>query len=183
VLKFWHNKSYAIGYIKKGLESLKFVFHEFLNSDKTRGDNIIETNETDGQTPSTAKSGFQFFNSQSEDSAATTPNHESSLFTRDQELENEIVFFSSLLAKPETIKNTKSTLSFWKTHKTKMPKLFQLSIILLNITSTSAFIERFFSISGIVCDSRRLNMTEDLIIMRSLMKANIHILTELNETG
>ena len=62
-----------------------------------------------------------------------------------------------------------------------MPKLFDLTIILLNISASSAFIERFFSIAGIVCDLKRLNMKEDLIIMRSLMKTNMTVLAELNE--
>ena len=62
-----------------------------------------------------------------------------------------------------------------------MPILYQLQQVLLNIPATSSLIERFFSISGIVCDIRRLNMTDDLIIMRSLMKANMHILKDLNQ--
>ena len=64
-----------------------------------------------------------------------------------------------------------------------MPKLFDLQIILLNIPASSSFIERFFSISGIVCDSRRLNMNDELIVMISLMKANMSILNELQEIG
>ena len=62
-----------------------------------------------------------------------------------------------------------------------MPNLFKLTVILLNIKSSSAFIERYFSISGIICDKRRLSMKDDLIIMRSMMKTNMKILTELNE--
>ena len=62
-----------------------------------------------------------------------------------------------------------------------MPHLFELQIILLNLPATSSFIERFFSISGIVCDVRRLNMNDDLIIKRSMMKANMNILRDLNK--
>jgi hypothetical protein len=62
-----------------------------------------------------------------------------------------------------------------------MPNLFDLQIILLNLPATSSFIERFFSISGIVCDVRRLNMTDDLVIKRSMMKANMNILKDLNK--
>jgi hypothetical protein len=72
-------------------------------------------------------------------------------------------------------------MSFWKAHRVHLPHLFKLAIILLNIKSSSAFIERYFSISGIVCDKRRLNMKDDLIIMRSMMKTNMKILSELNE--
>ena len=77
------------------------------------------------------------------------------------------------------IKNAKSTAAFWSENKDDLPKLFELQIILLNIPATSSFIERFFSICGIVCDARRLNMEDDLIEMRSMMKTNMWILTEL----
>ena len=63
----------------------------------------------------------------------------------------------------------KKTSDVWKKYKNKKPILYQLKQVLLNIPATSSFIERFFSISGIVCDIRRLNMTDDLIVMRSLM--------------
>jgi len=62
-----------------------------------------------------------------------------------------------------------------------MPQLFDLQIILLNIPASSSFIERFFSLSGIVCDSRRLNLNDELIVLRSLMKANMTILNEMHE--
>ena len=53
-----------------------------------------------------------------------------------------------------------------------MPHLYQLQIILHNLQATSSFIELFFSISEIVCDIKRLNMADDLVIKRSLMKSN-----------
>jgi hypothetical protein len=52
----------------------------------------------------------------------------------------------------------------------------------LNISASSSFIERFFSISGIVCDVRRESMNDDLIEM-SMMKANIHVLEQINKIG
>ena len=62
-----------------------------------------------------------------------------------------------------------------------MPNLFELQVILLNLPATSSFIERFFSLSGIVCDIKRLNMTDDLVIKRSMLKANMNILRDLNK--
>ena len=75
----------------------------------------------------------------------------------------------------------KNTSDIWKKYRNKLLILYQLQLVLLNIHATSSFIERFFRISGIVCDIRRLNMTEDLIIMRTLVKANMHILKDLNQ--
>ena len=53
--------------------------------------------------------------------------------------------------------------------------------ILFNISSSSAFIEKFFSITGIICSQRRNNIKDDLIIMKSLLKSNVKILKEMNE--
>ena len=70
---------------------------------------------------------------------------------------------------------------FGKKLQKDIPNLFDLQLILLNIWASSAFIERFFSVSGIICDIKRANMEEDLIRMRSMLKANMPILNSTNE--
>jgi hypothetical protein len=84
-----------------------------------------------------------------------------------------------LLENKYQIKESNS--QFWRNHERLLPKLFKLATILLNIQSSSAFVERFFSICGIICKKRASNMKNKLIIMRSMMKANFHLLNELNE--
>jgi len=51
-------------------------------------------------------------------------------------------------------KSLKSNSKFWLKHQLKHPSLFQLSLILYNIPDSSAFIERFYILSGNVCKSR-----------------------------
>ena len=102
---------------------------------------------------------------------------------RDKEIDNEILLFSSLLADKKTIESKTSTEDFWLKNKSQMPKLYELQLILLSIPASSSFIERFFSISGIVCDIKRAAMTDDCVIMRSLMKANMNILKQLNQVN
>ena len=58
----------------------------------------------------------------------------------------------------------------------QMPKLSQLFFILNTIPATSAAIERFFSIAGIVNDKRRLRMRDDLVIQRTMIKSNMKLL-------
>jgi hypothetical protein len=70
---------------------------------------------------------------------------------------------------------------FWKKNSLKFPMLYKLALVLLNIQSSSAFIERFFSICGVVCTRRATNMKADLLIKRSMMKSNMHILPHLNK--
>ena len=62
-----------------------------------------------------------------------------------------------------------------------MPLLAKLAVILSNIPSSSAYIERFYRICGNVCKQRAGNMSSDTIINRSVLKANIDILNEIAE--
>ena len=69
-----------------------------------------------------------------------------------------------------------SSLSFWKSNVNDYPKLSKLALILLNVPASSANIERFFSVAGVVCNQRAGNSLNDLIIQRSLLKTNLLIL-------
>jgi hypothetical protein len=53
---------------------------------------------------------------------------------------------------------------------------------MINIRSSSAVIERFFSICGIIDAARRRNSKTDLFTTRALLKANYDILKKLNST-
>jgi hypothetical protein len=77
----------------------------------------------------------------------------SSLVSSD-ESENEIVddfksecqkFISSI-----TTKKAIKTKEFWRIHKKELPHLYSLYLRLLSIPASSAFIERYFSITGII---------------------------------
>lgn len=95
-------------------------------------------------------------------------------------LDEELIKFSSFLENNKFIQNRQlQTTKFWSNNKEKFPLLSKLAAILLNISSSSAFIERFFSIAGIICSKRRGNMKNDLIISRSLLKSNINTLNQL----
>ena len=49
----------------------------------------------------------------------------------------------------------------------------KLALLLSTIQSTSAFIERFFSVCGVVWKPMASNMKDDLIIKRSILKVYI----------
>lgn len=74
-----------------------------------------------------------------------------------------------------------STKDFWRKYGKRLPILNQLAKILMNVPASSAFIERFFSICGIVCKQRAGNSDDDLVITRSLLKANLDIINSFNE--
>lgn len=71
----------------------------------------------------------------------------------------------------------KSSASFWLEYKSKLPTLYDLALKLLVIPASSAYIERFFSVSGVCIDKRRGNMDSEMLCMRSLLKANLNLLS------
>ena len=73
-----------------------------------------------------------------------------------------------------------STKRFWLRYKSALPNLFKLALKLLNIQASTAFIERFFSICGIICSDKNSNINDKTIVMRSILKANIDTFNELS---
>lgn len=71
---------------------------------------------------------------------------------------------------------TKSTKQFWIDNKKSFPFLFKLALRLLSIPATSAHIERFFSVTGIINSKRSTNISDELLIKRSMLKANLKLL-------
>ena len=174
--------------MKKGLEALKDVCILFLYSRKSENEKeqaLLDDSDNYGsQVSNKTQDNFASMScyNYSQQSSEASQENEAFIFKRDKELQKEISFLTELLGDKKRIQSyaAKKTAKFWTDFKSEMPNLFELQIILLNCPATSSFIERFFSLSGIVCDIRRLNMTDDLMLMRSLMKANMGILKELN---
>ena len=169
--------------MKKGLESLQAVSIQYLfkNAVENKDEEIEPTRTQHSTTSCDNLPNLNYFNC-SQASNGNNQSNEARLFEINKALDTEISIFSEILGNPIKLKKIKKTSEFWKENKFLMPHLFELQIILLNLPATSSFIERFFIISGIVCDVRRLNMTDDLIIKRSMMKANMNILRDLNKT-
>ncbi len=81
------------------------------------------------------------------------------------------------------LKTLKHLYLFGKNNEKKYAKIIRLANYTFEYSSsTSSFIERFYSIAGIVCEIRRSNMNDDLVTMRSMMKANMKLLTDLNKS-
>ena len=95
---------------------------------------------------------FYFDNSDSE------PGSENIIFiSKKVAIAEETKKFKNLLANS---KYSVSTKDFWKENKKTLPLLFELTLILLNIPSSSAYVERFFSICGVVNRKRTGIYTE-----------------------
>jgi hypothetical protein len=71
-------------------------------------------------------------------------------------------------------------LYFWTSKGIQFSTLYKLALILYNVPSSSAFIERFYSICGNVFKTKCGNFSSVTIIQRSILKANTHLLEEFN---
>lgn len=74
------------------------------------------------------------------------------------------------------LRTIKATRSFWAIKVDQFPNLSKAALILYNIPASSAFFERYFSICGIICKKNCGNMSADMIIKRSMLKANFNLI-------
>ena len=95
------------------------------------------------------------------------------------EIEKEIEAFGKMIKDAHFINNTHSTTEFWRTNSEKFRLLLKVAAILLNISSSSAFVERSFSLCGIISTTRNANMKDELLIMRAMLKVNMSILSQM----
>jgi len=98
---------------------------------------------------------------------------------KQEELNTEIITFAAMFSgKHFEIPNLSSN-NFWKEKKLKFPHLSTLFLIFNSINASSAFIERFFSICGIISTQRNQNSHEDLFIARVMLCSNINLVSNL----
>jgi tRNA/tmRNA/rRNA uracil-C5-methylase (TrmA/RlmC/RlmD family) len=172
-LKNWVTDNYAKEYYSKGYEALIRVYYQLIKR-KQQSKVVLSP-----KTPKSAKSDSTdyFF--------SAFKNNKEEEFNRTEAVERESVELEinalRLKVKDQMfIENPISTKLFWQRNALQLPNLYEIALILLNVQASSAFIERFFSICGVVCSRRATNMKPDLIIKRSMLKSNIHILNHLN---
>ena len=98
------------------------------------------------------------------------------------EIESELEKLKKIL-NTEKIMKCFSSQHFWLSNSKNFPNLFKLACFLLNISSSSACIERYFSICGFINKKQSSNSYTDLFLDRCLLRANISILNTLNKTN
>jgi hypothetical protein len=176
-LNAWIDKNFIKEFYNKGCESLIKVYMKLVKPPKTEIKNI---RQKEPSTSSDINSNSSFLDDLFEDDEQNEQLiEESHQSLRYEKVQLEINKLRNLfLEKKYQITETNS--QFWRNNERSFPELYKLAIIILNIQSSSSFVERFFSICGVVCKKRATNMKNKLIIMRSMMKANFHLLNILN---
>lgn len=176
-LKYWINERVALGFFEKSFGSLekaaeKFELFETLDSE----------NEIPSPSPISAKNernALSFtFNFKAKEQEEVYEQRERFSSQIRIQFKNELRTFRECLETCGLVYKH-STKFFWNENALKLPILQKLARIILNISSSSASIERFFSLCGFVCDSRRARMDDDLVIIRCLLKANIELIKQL----
>lgn len=179
-LKYWYNESYSEHVVEKDTNAIVDVLKDYCikrTDEKTTHENDENNNNESEEDLNVYNDDDLFFN----------------LFSNNEEIINEEEtktcisdFRNEKNAFIKLLKNTlslgkKSTVNFWLDNKSDFPNLFTIVIHLLGIPASSAFIERFFSICGVVCKKRTGNMSDNLLITRSFIKCNLPILKEFKK--
>ena len=95
-------------------------------------------------------------------------------------LKSEIEAFIKLVKDRKFVLGVRSAKDFWFSNHNEFRKLADLALHLPAILSSTAFIERFYSICGILGDDFP-NMSDELFETRAMMKANLDTLKEMRE--
>ncbi len=98
----------------------------------------------------------------------------------DASIEAEIEKFKNYVYDPNFVKSNDCNSTFWRKNTRKFPYLSKLCVILSAISSSSAFIERHFSVCGVISD-KFPNIDDELFEMRCTMKTNLHLLNQMNQ--
>jgi hypothetical protein len=168
-LHMWYKRSFGKEYASKAISALVEITL-LLKPLSIQKPNINE--EITPVTPGSSSLFTQYSNivseSDGENVSAFQFNYTDKIITEKNE-------FIKLLAEKDLTK-IKSTRSFWESNKVLFSNISRIAVILFNITSNCAFVERFFSLSGIISNERRGNMSSELLIIRSMLCSNINLL-------
>ena len=170
-LKIWYWKKYSEGYAAKASDALINEASDLLG--KANPKNIqkkVDDDEDDDLF-------YQLHRDDDDEDEVEASIGKSMVFNLRKEKE----LFFSLINKPEEEQKVITTKMFWIENRKTLPSLYKLAQRLLTIPASSAFIERFFSVCGVICKKRCGNMSDELIIMRPFLKCNIDILNSLKK--
>ncbi|RNA40759.1 zinc finger BED domain-containing 1-like [Brachionus plicatilis] len=174
-LNFWFEQPYAREYSDKIIfnfsENVSQIYHKYINAeDQTQTVNPVNQRR---RVPihNTENSVLRsFLNSVSYESNAER-NRSSVL----EKINREKGIFLDFIR--ESTSQQKSTKEFWNENSYRFPILSQIARILFSIPALSAFVERYFSIYGIVSSKRSQHINPQNFMSKTLLKVNVDILS------
>jgi len=126
-----------------------------------------------------SESNNDFFESLFEPEPESNPQSQHNATQKFQFLEKigkEVFEFSDIIKYVKTIATINSSRQFWLENEERFPILNRLYTVVSAIHSSSAIIERFCCICGIICSKRNLPMKEELFLIRSMLVSNMDLL-------
>jgi len=175
----WKNRRWASGFLDDAVRSLSEACVQLVYRTKC---NPEDTYNDQPKTPDSATSVNEncFYYGIDEDQIHEESN-DGYLLKFKRDIEREVNLFLDNFNNDETIaSHLKSTKDFWTKNRLALPILYACTCKIVSIPASSAYIERFFSICGVVCKNRAMNMNDELIICKCMLKANMKLLDELN---
>jgi hypothetical protein len=189
-LRIWFKKSFAQEHIQSIRNSIKNVTLQFVKFDDKHQTDLTKAKTSAAANAKNIPRVLSAHSMASEDDLLSymavedeeEGEHAEGLINarRGERVEKECDALFKLFEETD-LKKIKSTRGFWYSNASKYPLISQLALILLNTPASSAFVERFFSICGIICHQRAGNMSAELIETRSLLRANLGLLEEDEE--
>jgi hypothetical protein len=176
----WYKRKYANNLVLNGLASLQQAYFSFF---KTKNDQSTTAypSRAPGSAASTSSISKFDYNKESDVETDAEESNVGTDYNIAFHLKQEIEKFAPLFdVQSKAFKHYKSNSTFWIDFKEKATLLNRLYMVLSNIPAGSSFIERFFSICGIVNKQRASNMTLGLFRARCLLKTNIKLLDALS---
>jgi len=168
----WSNKSFATELKQKARNALPDIANEML---LTRDESVsVASTPKDLTQKSENENLFSNYFDLSDSDSDIAPDMSNKMI----KLKEEIDRYNIIVNNPVKEKTSKI---FWQNNAKAMLLLNELALTLLNIPSSSSFIERFFSVCGIVNRQRAGNMNDSTLINRAFLKANLDILDKIND--
>ncbi len=90
----------------------------------------------------------------------------------------EILKYTKMVENNKCLKKTVG--AFWNENAKELKNLRSLALKLLNIPSSAAYIERHYSLCGVICDQRNRKMSSNMIVTRTMLKAYLNVLIDMN---
>ena len=176
-LSMWAFRSFSKELLKRALEILPEVGLLILKQQVNEA-NARETNAEESESETESLFGFKIQNKLSKSCTLSNINDEVTASSVYLQLEDEKNKYINLLRETEYNKKQLSLAEFWVQYRSRLPLLNDLALHLLVIPASSAYIERFFSISGLINAKRSGNMSSETLRMKALLKANSQLITK-----
>lgn len=81
----------------------------------------------------------------------------------------------------EVMCQIKDNATFWSENTSRFPNLHKLALILLGIPSSSACIERFFSLCGFMSKKQAAAIDNELFAKKCLLRGNLEVIHLLKQ--